>query len=88
MEKKQNTEELIKKIKNIITGSVVIFIRIYQKSISPLFGDHCRFTPTCSEYFIKSLQKNGLITGTVTGLYRIVRCNPFNPGGLDPVKEK
>lgn len=68
-------------------------IRVYQKTLSP---DHswlsykfpygyCRFSPTCSEYTYQAIERSGLIHGGWVGLKRIVRCNPFNNGGYDPV---
>ena len=46
----------------------------------------CRFTPTCSEYTYQAIDKYGLIKGGIKGAYRILRCNPFNKGGYDPVE--
>ncbi len=69
-------------------------IRIYQKTISPdhsplmtkiIPGGVCRFHPTCSRYTYEAIEKYGVIKGSWLGLKRIVRCNPFNPGGIDPV---
>jgi len=72
---------------NKVAGNILIAIlRGYQKIISPSIGRHCRFYPTCSEYFIQSVRKKGVMKGSVSGLLRILRCNPFNPGGFDPVK--
>ncbi len=59
---------------------------IYRDYISPMFGRRCRFYPTCSQYAIESLQKYGAIKGICMSLSRIIKCNPFNPGGYDPVK--
>jgi putative membrane protein insertion efficiency factor len=61
-------------------------IRLYQKCLSPIFGRHCRFTPTCSEYMIDAIKAKGLLKGVCLGIWRILRCNPFNPGGYDPVE--
>jgi len=46
----------------------------------------CRFTPTCSQYTIEAIEKYGTVKGLYLGVFRIVRCNPFNKGGVDPVK--
>ena len=59
-------------------------VRIYQWTLSPLIGRHCRFEPTCSAYFILAVQKYGAIRGTLRGMARIARCHPFHPGGYDP----
>ena len=59
-------------------------VRCYQLGISPLLGASCRFTPTCSSYFIQSVQKYGALRGSLKGVRRICRCHPFHPGGYDP----
>ncbi|MBW3599936.1 MAG: membrane protein insertion efficiency factor YidD [Planctomycetes bacterium] len=59
-------------------------VRGYQIFIGPLLGKHCRFTPSCSNYFIQAVQKHGAVRGAAKGAWRICRCNPFNPGGYDP----
>lgn len=64
---------------------VVGLIHFYQRFISPLKGQTCRFYPTCSEYSIQALQKYGIIKGTWKSIKRILKCHPFHPGGHDPV---
>jgi putative membrane protein insertion efficiency factor len=59
-------------------------VRLYQIFLSPLLGQHCRFYPSCSRYFIASVEKHGAIRGAARGLLRICRCHPFHPGGYDP----
>lgn len=59
-------------------------VRLYQIFLSPLFGQQCRFHPTCSRYFIQAVQKYGAVRGSLKGIWRICRCHPFNPGGYDP----
>jgi uncharacterized protein len=64
---------------------LVVLIRIYQKLISPLKGQTCRFYPTCSEYSVQALQKYGFIKGSWKSIIRILKCHPFHPGGHDPI---
>ena len=64
---------------------MVAMIRLYQLLLSPLLGQNCRFTPTCSQYAIEAIQKYGAIRGVWYGVCRIARCHPFNAGGFDPV---
>ncbi|MGC7871672.1 membrane protein insertion efficiency factor YidD [Desulfosporosinus sp. SYSU MS00001] len=64
---------------------LILLLRIYQKFISPLKGQTCRFYPSCSEYAIQALQKYGLFRGSYKSLVRILKCHPFHPGGHDPV---
>ncbi|WP_262314760.1 membrane protein insertion efficiency factor YidD [Lacticaseibacillus parakribbianus] len=62
-------------------------VRGYQRFISPLLPPSCRYYPTCSTYMIQALVKHGAIKGLIMGLARILRCNPFIRGGLDPVPD-
>jgi len=65
---------------------ILVLIRFYQKIISPaLLGNTCRFYPTCSHYGFQAVQKYGAVKGAFMAIYRIIRCNPFNSGGYDPV---
>lgn len=65
---------------------ILALIRFYQKIISPaLPGNTCRFYPTCSHYGFQAVHKYGAIKGFFMAIYRVLRCNPFNPGGYDPV---
>ncbi|TWT37213.1 putative membrane protein insertion efficiency factor [Posidoniimonas corsicana] len=66
------------------TALLVMLARGYQLLISPWLGQNCRFTPTCSSYFIQSVLKHGPLRGSLRGLRRIGRCHPWNPGGHDP----
>lgn len=59
---------------------------MYRKYISPLKGPSCRFYPTCSQYSIDALDKYGLLKGGLMSIKRVLRCNPYNKGGYDPVK--
>ncbi len=68
----------------ILAGLLIGLVRIYQKLISPLLGSHCRYHPTCSEYFVQAVRKYGPLVGTWKGICRILRCHPWHPGGCDP----
>jgi len=76
--------ELMRTVSRLPAWALILLVRLYQWLISPAFGPRCRFEPTCSEYFIGSLKKYGLLRGVPRGLWRILRCNPWNPGGHDP----
>ncbi|MFG6120764.1 membrane protein insertion efficiency factor YidD [Thalassobacillus sp. B23F22_16] len=63
-------------------------IRFYQKVISPLKPPTCRFYPTCSQYGLEAFQRFGFLKGLYLTIVRIVKCQPFHPGGFDPVPER
>jgi len=73
---------------------LIKIIKIYQKTLSFDHGffkflyphGYCRFYPTCSEYGIQAIEKYGVIKGGLKAFWRIIRCNPFNKGGYDPLK--
>ncbi len=65
---------------------VLALIRLYQLTISrALPSGTCRFYPTCSHYGYEAIAKYGLIKGGWLAAWRVMRCQPFNPGGYDPV---
>lgn len=61
------------------------FIRFWRKFISPLYGDVCRYYPTCSAYGLESVQVHGAIKGSWLTVRRITSCHPWAAGGYDPV---
>ncbi|PCI70407.1 MAG: membrane protein insertion efficiency factor YidD [Gammaproteobacteria bacterium] len=64
------------------------FIKIYQKTLSLLIGNGCRFYPSCSSYSIEAIETHGSIKGITLTISRISRCHPLNEGGFDPVPKK
>ena len=64
---------------------LISLIRLYQITLSPFFGQQCRFTPSCSEYTRQAIERYGASRGSWLGIRRIVRCQPFCKGGYDPV---
>jgi uncharacterized protein len=63
---------------------LVAGVRLYQIFLSPFLGRHCRFQPSCSQYFILAVRKHGAMRGAWRGIRRIGRCHPWHPGGYDP----
>jgi putative membrane protein insertion efficiency factor len=70
---------------NFISLFIISIILLYQKIFSPIFGQKCRFIPTCSSYSILALKKYGLKKGIIISTKRICKCHPWNKGGYDPV---
>ena len=62
-------------------------IRAYQVLVSPFLPPSCRFTPTCSNYALVSVERFGVVRGGWLAAKRVGRCHPWNPGGIDPVPE-
>ena len=58
----------------------------YRYWVSPFLGPACRFDPTCSEYATTAIGRYGLLRGLKLAACRLLKCHPFHPGGMDPVK--
>jgi putative membrane protein insertion efficiency factor len=69
-------------------GLFVLPIRAYQRLVSPLLGEHCKYYPSCSEYAVQAVQRFGILRGLVLAGWRLLRCNPWSNGGYDPVEEQ
>ena len=63
---------------------VLLPVRFYQLVIGPMLPKVCRFHPSCSDYFVQAVEKHGPMRGSIKGLWRVCRCNPWNKGGYDP----
>ena len=63
----------------------VLILRVYRAVISPLYGDVCRYYPSCSSYAMQSIQHYGVFRGTWMGARRLARCHPWSEGGIDDV---
>ena len=64
---------------------MILPIKFYRYSISPLLPNSCRHVPTCSEYAIGALRIHGVFKGSILAIWRILRCNPWGTHGYDPV---
>jgi putative membrane protein insertion efficiency factor len=65
---------------------LISIIRFYKYFISPILPGACRFVPSCSEYSMDAIRQYGALKGLYLSARRILRCNPFHPGGFDPVR--
>ncbi|MBC7402076.1 MAG: membrane protein insertion efficiency factor YidD [Microbacteriaceae bacterium] len=66
-------------------NACVILLRVYRAVISPLYGDVCRYYPSCSSYTLQAIQHRGVVRGTWLGARRVARCHPWAAGGIDDV---
>jgi putative membrane protein insertion efficiency factor len=64
---------------------ILSLLRLYRAIISPMYGPTCRFYPSCSEYALIAVDRHGVIRGGWLAIRRLLRCHPWNPGGVDPV---
>jgi len=78
---------LVQSMSRLADQLTILLLRGYQAVLSPLFaalGSECRFEPSCSQYMIDAVRSRGAVVGMGLGLWRLLRCNPFNPGGYEP----
>ena len=67
---------------------VIAPIRVYQRVISPAFGNRCKYYPSCSEYAAQAVARFGILRGLALAGWRLLRCNPWSHGGFDPVDDQ
>jgi putative membrane protein insertion efficiency factor len=63
-------------------------LHLYRRVISPVLRPHCRYSPSCSEYALEAVREFGVIRGTVLAAWRVMRCNPWSHGGVEPVAQQ
>jgi putative membrane protein insertion efficiency factor len=68
----------------MLTNLMIAFVRLYQRLLSPLLGNVCRFEPSCSRYAVACLENHGALRGGLLSVRRLCKCHPFHPGGFDP----
>ena len=66
---------------------LILLLTAYRLAVSPLYGQVCRFFPSCSAYALEAVTAHGAVRGSYLAVRRLVRCHPWNPGGIDPVPE-
>jgi len=73
---------------SIFSYPLILLINIYRYTLSPLFGNQCRYYPTCSHYAENAIKEYGVWRGIIMAVKRISRCHPWHEGGYDPVPSK
>ncbi|MFA5801081.1 MAG: membrane protein insertion efficiency factor YidD [Thermoleophilia bacterium] len=66
----------------------ILIIGLYQRLVSPLIPQRCKYYPSCSAYSIQAVKEWGIFRGSAMSVWRLLRCNPFSHGGHDPVRKR
>jgi len=69
----------------MLTSALAAPVVAYRRWLSPVIPARCRFYPSCSAYTLEALHVHGPVRGLRLGIWRVLRCQPFHPGGYDPV---
>ena len=64
-------------------NAAIVLLKLYRRFVSPLYGEVCRYHPSCSRYALEAVQQSGVVIGSALAVARIVRCNPWSRGGVD-----
>lgn len=81
----RTAKNLLRAVDRLLAWPFIGFIRLYRLLVSPLYGNTCRFHPSCSAYGLEAFQRLGLVRGITLTTWRVLRCNPWNAGGVDLV---
>jgi uncharacterized protein len=72
----------------VLRSAAILPIRVYQRVISPAFGERCKYYPSCSEYAAQAISRFGILRGLALAGWRLLRCTPWSHGGFDPVDDQ
>lgn len=76
---------ILEQANRLISASCILMIKAYRLLFSPVLGQNCRFSPSCSQYAIQAIQHHGVIRGSYLSSKRLLRCHPWCEGGIDPI---
>jgi putative membrane protein insertion efficiency factor len=79
------TSRPLNPVSRVLSWPLLGLIQLYRWTVSPLLGPVCRYHPTCSRYGYDAIAAHGTLVGSYLAARRVLRCNPWMPGGLDPV---
>ena len=80
-----NFHRVVRAVVRLPATLLLSLLRGYQRFISPMTPPTCKFYPSCSQYAVIAVQRHGAIRGTRLAVWRLLRCNPWNLGGVDDV---
>jgi putative membrane protein insertion efficiency factor len=75
-------------VKRILSAPFLLLIGLYRRLISPVLPARCRYYPTCSAYAEQAIRELGPVRGTILAAWRLLRCNPLSPGGIDELADR
>ena len=78
----------MKRLRTLLVSAFLLPIRAYRRLISPALPARCKYYPTCSAYAEQAVRELGIVRGTIVAGWRLLRCNPFSRGGLDPLEDR
>ncbi len=73
---------------NPMASLLIVMVKGYQRTVSPLLPRSCKYHPSCSQYAIDAIRRFGVFRGSVLAVWRLLRCNPMSYGGYDPVERQ
>ncbi len=73
---------------SVLRSIAVAPLRFYQRAISPALPQRCKYYPSCSHYAVTAIRQYGILRGLVLAAWRVLRCNPWSHGGVDPVADQ
>ncbi len=71
-----------------MTAAALFLVRAYQRGVSPLLANRCKYHPSCSRYALDALHELGFVRGSILTAWRLLRCNPWSDGGVDYVGDR
>ena len=78
------TTQLARLVRAVVSAPIVV----YRRVLSPALPRRCKYEPTCSAYTVDAIREYGILRGSVLGVWRLFRCNPWSYGGYDPVQDQ
>ena len=76
------------RVARLLREAFLLPLHFYRAIISPNLPPRCRYYPSCSTYGMQAVRELGVVRGTILAVWRVVRCNPWSPGGVDELADR